>query len=408
MEHPGKDSAAASAQLRDQETRPDFSGARALFVATVYRHIAAFHLPYIRLLQSWGVRVDVAAAPDAARDVVSPVADRCIDVPMVRSPFRLRNLWAVVQLWRIMRQERYDLVHVHTPVGSVVGRVAAHFAGIPSVLYTAHGFHFYRGAPFYYWLLYYPVEGFLARWTDVLITINEEDFQRAQRFRMRRGDPPVLVAGVGVELERFDPDQLPTREVIRDRLGLPQDAPVLLAVGEINANKNYGSLVDMVRRLLEQYPTLYVLIAGDGPLRDRVQKLIQRLGVADHVRLLGFRSDIAELFKAADLVVSLSKREGLPVNLIEAAAAGKPIMATDVRGNSDVVAVVGGRLVPPRNSEEAARVAANLLENPAQRRRLGDDAKRRAIRFAASRVLSAVAIIYYRALSGQRRRRLAK
>lgn len=387
----------AGAQRQRAHAEVSFPGARALFVASVYGHLATFHLPYIRLLQAWGVRVDAAAAPDAARETVASVADRCFDVGMARSPFRIRNLLATARLWRIMRQEKYNLIHVHTPVASALGRVAGFLAGVPSVIYTAHGFHFYQGGPMKYWALYYPIERILAHCTDVIITINHEDYERAQGFCLRRGGRVVLVPGVGVDIGRFAKQV--GSPLIRDRLGIPQEALVLLAVGEINLNKNYTELLKVVGMLTKDYPHLYALIVGDGPLKGSLQRLISRAGLGERVRLLGFRSDIPELLAASDLVVSFSKREGLPVSLIEAAAAGRPIIATDVRGNRDVVEQVGGELVPPGNAVLAARAISELLADPERRRHLGEEASKRSIVFALSRPLKALTDIYRMELS---------
>ena len=151
---------------------------KVLFVGTVYTHLAAFHIPFMRLLQHRGYEVHAVASPaEGRKDEVEAIGVRCWDIPFVRSPVSLKNLTAYRKLKSLLRRERFDLIHVHTPMGAWLGRLAAKRTGQGPVLYTAHGFHFYKGAPWPYWLFYYPAERVAARWTDILIVMNSEDYE---------------------------------------------------------------------------------------------------------------------------------------------------------------------------------------------------------------------------------------
>lgn len=314
---------------------------RVLFSATLVRgHIAKFHIPYLKWFKEQGWETWVAAKndyPDGVCDI--PYCDRFFDIDFTRSPFSKQTLTAYRQLRDLFARERFDIVHTHTPVGGVLTRLAASDArkGGTKVIYTAHGFHFYKGAPLANWLLWYPVERAMSRFTDVLITINHEDYGRAKRFARCRVE---YVPGVGVDLSRFA--AVKCRDVKRAELGLAPGDFAVLAIGDLNSNKNHRVLVEAMAQLPGR---VKLLIAGDGPLRGELQALAARLGVSDRVRLLGFRRDVAALLNACDLFCLPSRREGLPVSLIEAMATGTPVLASDARGCADVLGELGNTCI---------------------------------------------------------------
>lgn len=323
---------------------------KVLFVATVVQlHIARFHIPYLKWFHEQGWQVDVAAKNDYENpeECVIPYCDHFYDVPFARSPFDSSNLRALKELKRLLDETHYDIIHCHTPMGAVIARLAAKKSRRlgTKVIYTAHGFHFYHGAPLKNWLLYYPVERFLAGWTDVIITMNREDEQAAHRFPCPRIE---YVPGVGVDLKRFSRHQ--PREAVRAALGIAPDAVFILSVGELIARKNYDVAIDALSAL---DPRLKVdfCIAGIGDKEDELRQHIRDKGLAGKVRLLGFRDDIPDLLHAADVFFFPSLQEGLPVAVMEAMACGLPIVCSRIRGNTDLIDEgLGGYLVDPTDT----------------------------------------------------------
>ena len=214
-------------------------------------------------------------------------------------------------------------------------------------------------------MIYYPAEKFLSRFTDGLITINQEDYRRAQKFHAGK---TILIPGVGIDLDKFQKKE-PTRQEIRNKLGIPDGKIILMSVGELTKRKNHMVVIDALARLKE-YDILYV-ICGDGPMKARLRAKAEELGVRDRVKLLGFRKDIAELHKAADIFVFPSLQEGLPVAVMEAMASGLPIVASKIRGNEDLISNnQGGYLVNPMDSEQVAKAIEKMIQNPKKREKM--------------------------------------
>lgn len=362
---------------------------KVLFSATLVRgHIAKFHIPYLKWFKEQGWETWVAARNDYPDGVCEiPYCDHFVNIDFARSPFSKQTVVAYRQLGDLFARERFDVVHTHTPVGSVLTRLAARGARKVGtrVIYTAHGFHFYKGAPLANWLLWYPVERAMSRFTDVLITINHEDYERAKRFAHCRVE---YVPGVGVDLSRFV--NAVDRDAERVELGLAPDDFVVLAIGDLNENKNHRVLVEAVAKLPAN---VMLFIAGDGPLRGELEALAERLGVSGRVRLLGFRSDVAALLNACDLFCLPSRREGLPVSLIEAMAMGTPVLASDARGCADVLGGLADEfVVRERDAGIWARRIASIAEGiiPVS----PSEFKARAAVFGIGTVVSSLSHIY--------------
>ena len=251
---------------------------------------------------------------------------------------KINNIKAIFKLKKILEEEKFNIIHCHTPMGGVVTRLAA----IKSrkkyntkVIYTAHGFHFFKGAPLLNWIIFYPIEKHLSKYTDCLITINEEDYNLAKKkFKSKRIE---FVNGVGVDKSKFD-FKMSDKEKheLRKDLGLKDDDFVLIQVGELNKNKNQIMTINAMKTIVEKNENIKLLIVGKGKLKDYYIQKIKEYHLGDNIYILGFRKDIPQLLKISDCLISTSKREGLPVNLIEAAMRGLPIIATNCRGNRDV------------------------------------------------------------------------
>lgn len=259
-------------------------------------------------------------------------------ISIQKSPCRfLANTRALVQLVRILRREHIDLIHCHNPMGGVLGRLAAAIAGTLDkrdikVIYTAHGFHFYQGAPKRNWLLYYPVERFLARYTDVLITINREDKELADTFRMKENGYAAKIPGVGVDHERFYPC-IGKRNRARKLLGIKEGELCLMTAALLHREKNYQTVLQALEQV-RYLPVRYV-ICGEGAYRKKLEQRVEKLHLEHQVTFLGFCKDMEDLLPAADLFLFPSLREGLGMAALEAMACGIPVIAADNRGTRE-------------------------------------------------------------------------
>jgi glycosyltransferase EpsD len=283
-------------------------------------------------------------------------------VSFERSPFRLNNLKARKQLKKIIDTEQFEIIHTHTPMGSVVTRLAALNARKKfntRVIYTAHGFHFYDGAPVQNWLFFYPVEKYLARYTDTLITINQEDYQRAKKNFKTQVE---YVPGVGIDESKFK-FKMSKKEKsdLRKSLGLKDTDFVFIYAAELNKNKNQTMLIEAMREVVKTNKNVHVLLPGKDSYNGFHQKLAAKYGLSKNIHFLGYRSDVPKLLKISDAAVSTSLREGLPVNIIEATYVGLPVIATAGRGNSDVIKEnTNGHLVGRMKSNEMAHMIIRL------------------------------------------------
>ena len=334
---------------------------KVLFVATLVKnHIAEFHLPYLKLFQDMGWQTAVAAKNDYENpaDCVIPHCDVFYDVPFERSPLKKGNLTAYRRVKRIIREGGYDIIHCHTPVGAAVARLAARKArrNGSKVIYTAHGFHFYKGAPWLNWLVYFPVEWLLSPVTDVLITINREDYERAKR--LLRAKKVVYIPGVGIDTARFR-GNAEKGAALRRELGIPDEAAVLLSVGDLNKNKNHRAVLEALARMENR--NLHYVVCGRGPLKEELEAFAREKGLADRVRFMGYRDDIPAFYAMADVFVFPSFREGLSVSVMEAMASGLPIVCSRIRGNTDMVEDgVNGYLTEPGNPDSIAGALRRL------------------------------------------------
>lgn len=308
---------------------------KTLIVTTVSGFVPQFEMNNVKILQSMGYEVHYAAnynmpvyTDDNSRLDGTGIIRHQID--FVRSPFHiLQNIKAYHALCKVMGKEHFDLVHCHTPMGGVIARLAAKKTKTNSVFYTAHGFHFYKGAPLQNWLFYYPIEKWLARYTDVLLTINKEDYDRANRFRLKDKGRVEYILGPGLKTDRYQP-KLMDCETKRKELNLPPEAFVITSVGELNKNKNQKVIIEALGKLNKK--DIVYLLCGKGNQKDTLQTLSKQLGIENQIRFLGFRTDIPELLAVSNCFAFPSYREGLGMSAIEAMAAGLPIITSRNRG----------------------------------------------------------------------------
>ena len=255
---------------------------------------------------------------------------------IARSPFNFcQNYKAYKQLVEFIKQEKIDYIHCNTPTGGILGRLAGKKCKVKKIIYQAHGFHFYKGAPKKNWLVYYPVEKWLAKYTDALITINKEDFELAsKKFRLRNNGKVYYVAGVGIDSKQYLSDGK-LRDEKRAELNIPLDAFVIISVGELNENKNNKVIISALEKLKNK--NIHYILCGVGDKKDELSAMAQSAGISENIHFLGYRTDIKALYNASDCFVMPSYREGLSRSAMEAMASGLPCILSDIRGNRDLI-----------------------------------------------------------------------
>ncbi len=334
---------------------------RILYVATIGGFMPFFKT-FIRELLDEGHEVDIATnmmqypLPDYYKDWDCGI----YQISCSRSPLSKGNIDCVREIKKIVSDKHYDIVHCHTPIAAACTRLACRKArkNGTKVIYTAHGFHFYTGAPLKNWLLFYPVEKLCSHWTDALITINKEDYERAKKkFKIKTIE---YVPGVGIDVGRFANNST-DKKVKRRELGIPEDAYVLLSVGELNVNKNQQIVVRAIGELKDK--TIHYVIAGKGDQDKALLDLAKEVGIEDQFHLIGYRSDVPELYKMADVYLLPSIREGLNVSVMEAMSSGLPCIVSDIRGNRDMIdGGKGGFLVDPLQQDTFKKAILSIRE----------------------------------------------
>jgi glycosyltransferase involved in cell wall biosynthesis len=372
---------------------------RVLFVATVASHIRAFHLPFIKMLQEQGHRVEVACALDVPLESPLPGVEMPVwEIPFARSPYHPGNIAAYFRIRRLLLQRHYDLVHVNTPAAAFLTRLAARNMQIP-VLYMAHGFHFYEGAPPLYGLLYYSMERMASRWTAGLIVLNREDLLAARGFGLIEGENLFLVHGVGVDPDEYSLKKAGRLADIRIGLGLPEDAPVVTCVAELIPRKNHLQLFEAWVDVHGKFPQAVLLVVGTGELEQRLRRAAEGRQFGGSIRMLGYRDDVPDLLALSDIVVLTSRHEGLPRVVMEAMAAARPVVATDVRGSRDIVRDgESGLLVPLGRLDRLADALLVLLSDRTLASEMGAAGRELIQEYSLERVLREMDAIYHQYL----------
>lgn len=365
---------------------------KVLFTATVDAHILAFHTPYLKYFKDKGYEVHVATNGDEE----IPYCDKKIKISFERSPFKINNLKAIRQLKKVINEEKYDLIHTHTPMGSVVTRFAAKKARKKyktRVIYTAHGFHFYKGAPKKFWLMFYPVEKFLARYTDDLITINKEDYELAKKkFKTK----VYYVPGVGIDPKKFDIKMSEKeKEDLRKSLGIKKDDFVMIYPAELSYRKNQEWLIRTLEKTIQKNKKIHIILPGKDSLNGGLEPIIKELKLQKNIHLLGFRKDIPKLLKISNLAVSSSRQEGLPVNIMEAMYTELPIVVTDCRGNSDLIDQgKSGFIVNQGDSATFVKRIKTIYKKEVDINKMGKLSKKKADKYMIDKILEEYKKIY--------------
>lgn len=309
---------------------------KVLYVTTVSRTINAFLIPHIEMLLEKGYEIHCACSID--KPVSKELQEKGVkvfEVPFSRNPLGIGNIKAYNRLRELQRINSYDIVHVHTPIAAIYGRLLK--LSFPSLktIYTAHGYHFLKGGSKLGWLLYYPIEKIMAKFTDVIININKEDYEiTKEKLKPKK---TYLLNGVGLDLSKYK--KLGEKEIIekRNELGLSKDDFVVLMIAELNKNKNHMQLINAMKILKEKYPNIKAICIGDGYMMDSLKEYVNVNSLQNNIFMLGYREDVNNLINISNIGILMSYREGLPRNIMEFMACGRRVIATDIRGCRDIV-----------------------------------------------------------------------
>lgn len=332
-----------------------------LFISNISNRITNFAIPSIETAQRLGYEVHLAANYSKFNDNPDKYNVRIHNIDFNRNPFNIVNIKAYKQMIKLMKEEKFDFVHCNTPIGGIIGRLCAKKMGVRKIIYTAHGFHFYKGAPFINRTVFKAVEKWLAQYTDALITITKEDFNAAKEFSLRNKGKVYYVPGVGINRKDICNVSVNSDDILKE-FEINSNNFIIISAGELNDNKNQEVIIKALNKL--NNPNIHYLVCGKGPKEEYLKKLTIEKKLENNVHFLGYRTDVIELMKSSNAFVMPSYREGLSRSIMEAMACGLPIIASKIRGNVDLVREdINGFLIEPCNYHEMSKSIEKLINN---------------------------------------------
>lgn len=310
-----------------------------------------------------------------------------------RSLFAIKDNWiAFRNTMTVLKKGNFEVIHCNTPIGGMIGRVCGKLAKIPHIIYTAHGFHFYKGAPLFNRTILKWAEMMMAHWTDVIITMNQEDYEAAKKFKLRNNGKVYYVPGVGIDTDVYK-NIVIDRGKIRSSVGVQDKDIVCISMGDLISRKNYGVAIKAIAEC--KNPHLHYLICGKGPELESLKKLAKEQGVEEQIHFLGFRTDIKELLKVADIFLFTTRQEGMPRSMMEAMASGLPCIASRIRGNVDLLEnEKGGYLVPVNDVGIIAEKIQELMSDEGLRKKMSERNLVRILDFDSKKVKEIISEIY--------------
>ena len=329
-----------------------------------------FFTEHIKFWHEKGYHVDLVCSPVGERvdelvkflNTLDNTSIKTVDLS--RNPFKLSNMKGFLQLIKIAKKERYDIVVTNEPVMGLLTRLAFAAKKNPKVTYIAHGFHFYKGGSKLNNLIYKAIESFAALFTDTLVTINNEDFEAAKEFKLKKNGTVQYIPGIGVNTSRFYKSSKEDLSENRNELGLSADDFVVAVIGELNDNKNQETIIRAINSLKNECPNLKAVFMGKGEKAEYLENLCRELNIEDRTHFLGYRHDVNRILSVCDLGASASFREGLGLNLIEEMASGLPVVASLNRGHRDIVTEESGALLQENTAEEFAKAFRYFYKSP--------------------------------------------
>lgn len=311
-------------------------------------------------------------------------------IDFVRNPFHPGNIKAYRQVCDLIHKLKIDYIHCNTPIGGVVGRLAGKKCKVKKIIYQVHGFHFYKGAPAKNWIVFYTAEKLLARYTDTIITINREDYEAAQKFKLKNHGKVYYVPGVGIDKSKYQTDLQILKEK-REELQLSEDDVAVISMGDLIERKNYPILIEAVAKVKNE--KIQYFICGEGPEKEKLYKQCIDLGIEKQVHFLGYRTDIKELLHAADIFALSSYQEGLPRSLMEAMASGLPCISSRIRGNTDLLLDSNGGYLCD-TLEDYVRAIEKLMNDEGLRKRMSLNNLKTIEKYSVSTVADGLNAIY--------------
>lgn len=373
---------------------------KVLVLSNLGRHFRLFGQYDYKVLLDLGFEVHIAAN---FSDKVDYFEDNRVikhQINFKRNPFNPYNLLAYIELKKLFKSHFFHLIQTQSPSSGFYSRLAAIKTRKKGtkVIYTAHGFHFYKGASFFNWATFFVFEKILGYFTDCLITINSEDYFNAKKFKI--SNIIEFIPGVGIDLEKFKNHTNEIKKELRFRYGYKNDDFILISVAELNKNKNQKMLIRVMDELKGSYKNIILLLVGDGKYHKKYLKQIKKCNLENNVKILGYRNDIHELLLLSDVFVTASQREGLPLSVMEAMATGLPVIATDCRGNRDLVKDnVNGFLVKVNDVSGFAKSIEKLYSDRQLNNRLGNGSAELIKQYDISNVSNQMKIIYKNIIS---------
>lgn len=371
-----------------------------LVVTTVPITIRSFLLPFIEHFKSLGWQVDGMAQELSKDQECVAACDRIWDVQWSRNILDPRNLLAgVFRVQEVVKKEKYDLVHVHTPIAAFVTRYALRKFPQTKVIYTAHGFHFYRGGSKLKNAIFFNLEKLAGAWTDFLVTINQEDADAARENSFLDSKRIYYTRGIGVDTNFYAASQVTDTQLkkIRQELNLADSDVLLLSMAEFSPRKRPQDLLNALAKLAN--PQIHLALAGIGPLQSSMQVLAEKLGIGQQVHFLGFRTDIPILIKASQGVLLVSQQEGLPRSIMEAMCIQTPVIGTDIRGTRDLLEDGCGLIVPLGDVEAIANAMDQIISDPTKAREITTKAKAKIADYDLVNIIKAYEEIYDTAIA---------
>lgn len=332
-----------------------------MMISTTDNMIWQFMLPHIKHLQDLGNTVECVCSRtgfwfDELKDKHNLIVH---EIDFGRNPFKLKNIKAYNKLKELQKERSFDLVYCQQPIGGLMGRLFGKKFKLP-VIYTAHGFHFFKGAPLVNKLIYKPVEMWLSKYTDILITINEEDYQNALKMKAKK---VFKINGIGIDSSKIKVEDF-DKAAFKKELGLNENDKVVLTISEINQNKNYITMLKAIKRLVEQDKSIKFVSCGTGVWKDKILEYAKELQIEENCIFLGYRKDISKILQITDLFFHASFREGLTLSVMEAMSFGLPCVVSNVRGNRDlIVDGKGGFVVEPEDALTFAEKIKMILDD---------------------------------------------
>ena len=330
-----------------------------LFISNVTNKITNFSIPSIYAAQRLGYEFHLAANLSNFKNESPEYSIKTHHLDIERNPFDKNNVKAYKQLLTLLRNENFDVIHCNTPVGGLLGRICGTKVGVSKIIYTAHGFHFFKGARFVNRTIFKIAEMIMARHTDVIITMNDEDYLAAKKFKLKNDGKVYFIPGVGVDTSKFNNVDSSN---LKEKLDLARNDIILIAMGDLIDRKNYETSIRAIAKTENEQ--IHFLICGTGPNLENLKKLARNLNIESQIHFLGFRTDIKELLSISDIFLFTTLQEGLPRAMMEAMSAGLPCIASRIRGNTDLIKEgEGGYLLEPKDSVGFSKAINHLVSN---------------------------------------------